>query len=120
LINDDRVSAGAGFGTHGHRDMEILMTRLGEGDSRVHDLSPGRHAWLHVARGSVRANGHELDEGDGAAFSGAGRDGARGAAATPSCCCSTSADGGAARAARPGLDRAGGVSARASAAGRSS
>ena len=24
VINDDRVSAGSGFGTHGHRDMEIL------------------------------------------------------------------------------------------------
>ena len=24
VINDDRVKAGAGFGTHGHRDMEIL------------------------------------------------------------------------------------------------
>ena len=24
VINDDRVAAGAGFGTHGHRDMEIL------------------------------------------------------------------------------------------------
>src|SRR5512144_783798 len=24
VINDDRVSPGAGFGTHGHRDMEIL------------------------------------------------------------------------------------------------
>ena len=24
VINDDRVEAGAGFGTHGHRDMEIL------------------------------------------------------------------------------------------------
>ncbi len=24
VINDDRVRAGAGFGTHGHRDMEIL------------------------------------------------------------------------------------------------
>ena len=24
VINDDRVTAGAGFGTHGHRDMEIL------------------------------------------------------------------------------------------------
>jgi redox-sensitive bicupin YhaK (pirin superfamily) len=24
VINDDRVQAGAGFGTHGHRDMEIL------------------------------------------------------------------------------------------------
>src|SRR3954468_23645669 len=24
VINDDRVKAGAGFGTHGHSDMEIL------------------------------------------------------------------------------------------------
>jgi redox-sensitive bicupin YhaK (pirin superfamily) len=24
VINDDRVRPGAGFGTHGHRDMEIL------------------------------------------------------------------------------------------------
>ena len=24
VINDDRVTPGAGFGTHGHRDMEIL------------------------------------------------------------------------------------------------
>jgi hypothetical protein len=24
VLNDDRVAAGAGFGTHGHRDMEIL------------------------------------------------------------------------------------------------
>jgi redox-sensitive bicupin YhaK (pirin superfamily) len=24
VINDDRVKPGAGFGTHGHRDMEIL------------------------------------------------------------------------------------------------
>jgi redox-sensitive bicupin YhaK (pirin superfamily) len=24
VINDDRVKAGAGFGAHGHRDMEIL------------------------------------------------------------------------------------------------
>src|SRR5260370_3187881 len=24
VINEDRVAAGAGFGTHGHRDMEIL------------------------------------------------------------------------------------------------
>ena len=24
VINEDRVAAGAGFGTHGHRDMEII------------------------------------------------------------------------------------------------
>jgi redox-sensitive bicupin YhaK (pirin superfamily) len=151
VINDDRVEPGAGFGTHGHRDMEILsyvlegalqhkdstggggvirpgetepvhflqiwivpetrglaprydqkpfdadaarerfvllcardgrdasievhqdlalwMTRLGEGTERVNALAPGRHAWVHVARGSAAVNGHPLEAGDGAALS---------------------------------------------------
>src|SRR5213082_1336458 len=37
VINEDRVEAGRGFGTHGHRDMEIisyvLEGELGHGDS---------------------------------------------------------------------------------------
>ena len=114
VINDDRVKPGAGFGTHGHRDMEILsyvlegglehkdstggggvirglvplaskdgrdgsiqvqqdvalwMTRLGEGEERTHALVPGRHSWVHVARGAVTLNGHALETGDGAALS---------------------------------------------------
>ncbi|MBC7498966.1 MAG: pirin family protein [Herminiimonas sp.] len=28
VINDDRIEAGAGFGTHGHRDMEIITYML--------------------------------------------------------------------------------------------
>ena len=51
------------------QDASLRVTRLGEGDERVHPLAAGRHAWLHVARGAVTLNGHALAEGDGAALS---------------------------------------------------
>jgi hypothetical protein len=51
------------------QDVTLWMTRLDAGGTRVHALAPGRHAWLHVAKGSLRANGHALEAGDGAAFS---------------------------------------------------
>lgn len=41
VINDDRVRAGAGFGTHGHRDMEIITYVL-EG-AIEHQDSMGNH-----------------------------------------------------------------------------
>jgi redox-sensitive bicupin YhaK (pirin superfamily) len=47
----------------------LWMARLGEGDERAHALAPGRHAWVHVARGAVALDGHALEEGDGAAVS---------------------------------------------------
>jgi redox-sensitive bicupin YhaK (pirin superfamily) len=40
VLNDDRVRAGAGFGTHGHRDMEIFSYVL-EGALRHKDSSGG-------------------------------------------------------------------------------
>jgi redox-sensitive bicupin YhaK (pirin superfamily) len=40
VLNDDRVKAGAGFGTHGHRDMEILSYVL-EGGLQHKDSSGG-------------------------------------------------------------------------------
>jgi len=33
------------------------------------ELSPGRHAWVQVARGAVKLNGETLQAGDGAALS---------------------------------------------------
>lgn len=51
------------------QDAELLMTQAGAGERRVHALRPGRHAWLHVAKGALRMDGHELREGDGVAFS---------------------------------------------------
>jgi redox-sensitive bicupin YhaK (pirin superfamily) len=51
-------------------DARVLAGQLGPEDSVVHRLEPGRHAWVHVARGAVRLNGQPLSAGDGAALSG--------------------------------------------------
>jgi quercetin 2,3-dioxygenase len=51
------------------QDVALWMTRLGEGEERVHALAPARHAWLHVARGSVALDANRLEAGDGAAVS---------------------------------------------------
>jgi len=52
-----------------HQDAELYATRLSAGKSVVHELAPGRHAWVHVARGNVTLNGNRLGTGDGAALS---------------------------------------------------
>ena len=49
-----------------HADTEMYATVL-DGGEVVHTLRPGRSAWVHVARGSVRLNGETLGAGDGAA-----------------------------------------------------
>jgi redox-sensitive bicupin YhaK (pirin superfamily) len=54
------------------QDVDLWMTRAGAGERRVHALRPGRHAFLHVARGALRLDGRELGEGDGVAVSGEG------------------------------------------------
>jgi hypothetical protein len=51
------------------QDVDVWVTRLGAGEGRSLALGPGRHAWVHVARGSVSANGRALAEGDGASVS---------------------------------------------------
>jgi redox-sensitive bicupin YhaK (pirin superfamily) len=51
-----------------HQDVSLWMARLAGGDERAHALAPERHAWVHVARGTVALNGLELGEGDGAAL----------------------------------------------------
>ena len=52
------------------QDVDLWVTLLGEGEPRALALRPGRHAWVHVARGSAAVNGTVLTEGDGAAVSG--------------------------------------------------
>jgi redox-sensitive bicupin YhaK (pirin superfamily) len=51
------------------QDVTLWVTRLAAGQERSHALAAGRHAWVHVARGSVTLNGHSLGEGDGVALS---------------------------------------------------
>src|SRR6202047_4729421 len=48
---------------------ELYATVLGKGDSVQYQLKPERHAYEQVARGSVKLNGKDLAEGDGAAIS---------------------------------------------------
>jgi len=52
-----------------HQDAQIYTSLLDPGQGVQHQLAPGRHAWLQVARGSVSVNGVLLQEGDGAAVS---------------------------------------------------
>jgi redox-sensitive bicupin YhaK (pirin superfamily) len=52
-----------------HTDATLHVGLFDRGQSAELPLSPGRHAWVHVARGAVRVNGRELKAGDGAALS---------------------------------------------------
>ena len=52
-----------------HQDVSLYATLLAPGDAVKHALAPGRHAWVHVARGAVLLNGRPLATGDGASIS---------------------------------------------------
>lgn len=52
-----------------HADATIYGSLLDKDKTVTHELSPGRHAWLQLARGKVRLNGLELSAGDGASVS---------------------------------------------------
>jgi len=47
-----------------HQDASVFAALLDGSDAAVHRLSPGRRAYVHVARGRVRANGQRLEAGD--------------------------------------------------------
>lgn len=52
-----------------HQDANLYAARMKAGEKISQPLAPGRHAWVQIARGSVRLNGKELVAGDGAAVS---------------------------------------------------
>ena len=47
-----------------HQDVKLLAGHFEAGEQAEYALAAGRHAWLHVARGTVRVNGQELVAGD--------------------------------------------------------
>ena len=52
-----------------HQDARIYLAKITSDQRVVHELSPGRYAWLQVLRGAVKLNGTELETSDGAAIS---------------------------------------------------
>ena len=52
-----------------HQDARVSAARLDGTESLDYALAAGRKAYLHVARGSVQANGYQLAAGDALMFS---------------------------------------------------
>jgi redox-sensitive bicupin YhaK (pirin superfamily) len=52
-----------------HQDANLYAALLEPGEEVTHQLSPGRHAWVQVARGELELNGQLLQQGDGVAAS---------------------------------------------------
>ncbi len=52
-----------------HQDVDLYAGVLGRGSEVSHEFRPGRHGWLHVAKGEAEVNGTVLRTGDGAAIS---------------------------------------------------
>lgn len=51
-----------------NQDARLYAAALRAGRRAMHDLAPGRGAWVQVLHGRVSVNGHALDAGDGAAL----------------------------------------------------
>ena len=51
-----------------HQDAAIYAALLDDGTRIEHTIPPGRHAWLHVARGSITLDDTPLEAGDAAAI----------------------------------------------------
>jgi redox-sensitive bicupin YhaK (pirin superfamily) len=49
-----------------HQDAFVYASMLDGKDAVTHRLAPGRRAYIHVARGSLKVSGTPLDGGDGA------------------------------------------------------
>jgi quercetin 2,3-dioxygenase len=57
---------GSGGAVTLHQDATVYAAMLDGAESARHALAPGRRAYVHVARGSIRVNGQALAAGDAA------------------------------------------------------
>ena len=53
-----------------NQDVKLYVSLLEPDEEVAHEYAQGRYGWLQVARGRVKLNGKQLDQGDGAAISG--------------------------------------------------
>jgi redox-sensitive bicupin YhaK (pirin superfamily) len=60
---------GAGGSVTLHADAYLYAGLFGPGEAGELRLGEGRYAWVQIACGRARINGHELEAGDGAALS---------------------------------------------------
>lgn len=49
-----------------HADATMYGGVFATGERAVHEVKPGRHAWIHVAKGTVVVGGEKLSDGDAA------------------------------------------------------
>ncbi len=52
-----------------HQEVNLYVSVLAPGEVVTHLLTPGRYAWIQVARDSIMLNDTALSTGDGAAVS---------------------------------------------------
>lgn len=52
-----------------NQNVNLYASILAKGDEVSHELTPGRHAWVQLIRGSLDVNDEVLNAGDGAAVS---------------------------------------------------
>ncbi len=52
-----------------HTNATLSAGVFAAGETAEHALAPGRHAWVHVVRGSARVNGTEVGAGDAVGLS---------------------------------------------------
>jgi hypothetical protein len=53
---------------HLRQDIRVYSSLPDRGCHLIHELKPGRQAWLHVIRGRIQLESHVLIAGDGVAF----------------------------------------------------